>query len=125
MIHTLTDKAIAVEVKPDWTKFYVWGAGGKLQYFEGDHPIFGIIDLPEGNWQILGRPASITLEQAKEIIPFHLGESGKYDAGYWDYDKMDVSCDYMVNANSALSSFQSLLKSKNISPDKVIILIKQ
>lgn len=104
-ITQLNDRSISVEVKPDWTKFSIWVAqhslrGHKkgfnyLQYFEGEHPIYDLIELPPGSWSILGRPEELTREQCDKVMEGYDG------------------------------SLYLLLKSKGLQDKSVIILIKQ
>jgi hypothetical protein len=118
MIHVLNDKAIAVDVHPESynhtivdNELWLVARGGlsARRYF---------CDLPEGTWQILGRPNDFTEAIWGGLVAwFEL--AGK--VGYMDYSFEDPRFPFSFAKDSGLS----LLKSKNISPDNVIILIKQ
>jgi hypothetical protein len=116
----LTENSIAIEV-PENTQNW------KVTRFHGDNDLVcpdgngglkWLAMIPEGNWQILGRPASITEDQWKGIVGwFEL--AGK--VGYMDYSFDDTRFPFAF----AKDSGQSLLKAKNIDPDRVMLLIKQ
>lgn len=79
------------------------------------------IKLPEGNWSILGRPEEMTEEQWKRVVLYDINPMQDYFEGAMDYGLSYEN----FNLDTCFESGLSLLKSKNIDPSKVIILIKQ
>lgn len=127
MIHTLTLKAIAVWVPKGVYKHEIFykcvvtrdGIGASV-YSD---------NLPPGSWSILGKGNELTEDQCKGIVEEVV--DNKFQVKYRDYwqkeptkYKWEKELKKMGFIN-ALSSFESLLKSKNINPDSVIILIKK
>jgi hypothetical protein len=119
MIHELNSRAIAVDVPEN-------SHGFKLAYYSGVTYLWYLVpplrgysskELPEGDWQILGKASELTEEQAAGVVK-------KDEDGYWiNYNWKSWHSN--STEDTALESFQSLLASKNIDPLKVIILIKQ
>lgn len=129
-ITQLNERSIGIEVKPDWTKFSIWVAqhslrGHKkgfnyLQYFEGEHPIYDLIELPPGSWSILGKGNELTEEQWNGIVEQIVVMSGDdLIDGFKDY------CDPVHGYVSPIPSGLSLLKSKGLNPETTLILQKQ
>jgi hypothetical protein len=123
----LTENSISIEVPEGATGFSIWEATMSLMGYKKGDLFFGYvlgkdisdnIKIPKGNWAILGRPASITETQWKQIVEWFsiLG-----DTGYQDYGKEYLSYGFKTATESGFS----LLKSKNVDPSKIIILIKQ
>lgn len=120
MITELTTEAVAVEV-PDYPKHlcpYLGSIRNSLMYWSGNK--LQEQPLSEGNWEILGRAASITETQAAEIV-----ERWNIDDGCDPYIWADYLSAYGDCLATAVESFQSLLKSKNLNPESVIILTKK
>jgi hypothetical protein len=69
-ITQLTPQAISVSVPLDAGKFNlgILGHTNMLQYFEGDHPVYGLIELPPGNYSILGLGDKLNIDQIYEVI---------------------------------------------------------
>ena len=138
MVTQLTVNSIAVEVEATAYNFKIPESLSILWYQLPPLRGYLPIDLPEGSWQILGRSEQITEEQADQIVgrryglPFLDEEMKKGTPYYFNYEaplfippNWEKIVDYSTTIKTALESFESLLKSKNISPDNVIILIKQ
>lgn len=115
-ITTLNEKAIAVQIPEElrrpmihYNQLWLCKKGTTWRR--------SFCDLPEGPYEILGRPEEITEEQWKGIVeramPF--GRVGRY----MDYEYPD-SAFY-----EAKTSGLSLLKSKSLEGASIIILIKQ
>jgi hypothetical protein len=114
MVTVLNDKAIAVEA-PEYAHNFIVDQGSIYwRPWDLDQPI----KLPAGNWEIIAKASELNEEQWKEIVEWFsiLG-----DTGYQDYGKEYLSYGF----KTATESGQSLLKSKNVPIDRVIILIKQ
>jgi hypothetical protein len=131
MVTVLNDKAIAVEIPPEGNidNSYLWGSTHQywVKYTTMPQPgkfKTNEIKLPAGYWEIVGRPESITEEQAKQVV-----EAVKdwKTVIYYDYEAPGLDYRDIVETayDAALESFRSLLKSKSVDPEKVIILIKQ
>lgn len=142
MITMLNDKAITAEV-PEGTRGYsLWGNSDTspqlgYEYIQKNliEKEFGgstkYINLPPGPWSILGRPEKIKEEQWKQITPrmdgdlawipsYNDPDSGGHGYCYEDFENEDEHAVYYTASESGLS----LLRSKNIPKDSVIILIK-
>ncbi len=127
MIHQLTPPCIAVKVPEDASDFKLhysthWTNDDvqKLVFSsEIQDPLKcggDMIHLPPGQWQILSRASELTEEQWKGIVGwFEL--AGK--VGYRDYSHDDPRFPFANATESGLS----LLKSKGLNPDEVLILI--
>lgn len=133
MIHKLNDISIAVEVPEGSWNFQLYEelltkCIGYLHSFKEGKAKQSFIYIPAGNWEILGRPASITEEQAKGIIE---QLDNKFQIRYQDYylkEKTKYTWEKELKKMGfvkALSSFESLLTSKNVPKESVIILIKK
>ncbi len=98
MIHNISDKAIAVEVSEDAEEFRLTRIHADLDLVcpNGNGGMKWIAMIPEGNWQILGRPQELTLEQV-----------------------------YQVMGTLKNGSLNDLLKSKNLEPSNCLILINK
>jgi hypothetical protein len=127
MIHTLTESAKAIDVSEDAKDFATHELNGytKLVFSSvSQDPLKcggDMIYVGQGNWEILGKPASITNTDWFKIVD-------KFNNGsYRDYEHKNFdSCDeYLPMYLTAQESGQSLLKSKNVNPESVIILIKK
>lgn len=118
MITELNEKAIAVEVPEGAHTFSIGFATGRLCYSPKGSAINTIYtDLPPGNWSILGRPNELSEEQWKKVV------TAEKTFGYPSYGQIPNGS-YQWFAKPSESG-QSLLKSKNVNPESVIILIKQ
>lgn len=123
MIHNLTDNSIAVDVPEDAYGFQIPYNLSILGYQLPPLRANFSIDIPEGNWEILGRPEEMEEEQAQKIIEEpKLGYYKNYEdkRAYDEFIWLDI---FIIR--TAIKSFQSLLKSKNLNPESVIILIKK
>jgi len=138
MITELTENSIAVQIPSDAEDVRCYSIGGEYRIaftsrIQDPLKVGGdIIPLAAGNWRILGRPAELTEEQWKAIIPridgdlawipsYNDPDSGGHGFCYDDYESEDEHTVYYTATESGLS----LLKSKNVSIDNVIILVKK
>lgn len=111
MITVLNDKAIAVEVPEDAKDFNLWQSQFSLRGRKKGAYVLSFnchkspskdlpIDLPDGNWSILGRPEDMTAEQ-------------------WNLVRTENT---RLSPSVAGAHF---LKLKKVNPSSVIILIKE
>jgi hypothetical protein len=116
MIHELNDKAIAVDV-PEGSWNYELYEEAKIRFIGYSHSFHkgrakqSFVELSPGSWSILGRGSEISEAQAELVCPIDEGLA-MYHA-HMNYGPQ----------STALESFHSLLKSKNI-PLSSVILVK-
>jgi hypothetical protein len=114
-VTVLNEKAIAVEVDIKAKNFFISGdnMGNWLIGYNT------IISIPEGNWEILGRPEEITEEQAKQIVKVTNGPHyGGHGPEYFPMYRVDENSEKFDTALKAL-------KSKSISASVIILIKKQ
>ncbi len=80
---------------------------------EDDSGTYDLIDLPPGNWTLLGKASSITEQQAKGLVEYK--SIDKYGQLYYSYEYRD-----WMNI-SPLESFHSWLTVNGIDKDSVIL----
>jgi len=130
MIHELTDRSIAVEVPEGAWRFYSNNgiASGKIGMDVSERLEDGSLrmyahkcDLPPGSWSILGKGNEITEEQWKTIVGIEWFED---DDEYFYIYEPDGKVRSNLFYDTAIESGLSLLKSKSLNPESIIILIK-
>jgi len=126
MIHHLTDKAAVVEVPEDCGGITLYGSQLADEIKYNIMPYIGkfksiSISIPPGDWSILCNDTrSISEEQAREVVGAECFEDDeKY---YYIYEKDDRVRQNLFY-DTALESFQSLMKSKNLDISKRFVLI--
>ncbi len=90
------DNILLVEVPEDATKMNV--IGQKLIFFEGDHPIYDLIELIPGNWQFIGTTDEIS-EAICEKIFDKPTEKTRYEIGGEDFITATAAWNYLRRVN--------------------------
>lgn len=80
--------------------------------------LIAMIDLPLGNWQLIGATKDLTEEQARQIV-----EQVGLSNGWKDYDTNNIPSCYPYI--SPIESFRSLLIAKGLDVNKNYILLKK
>lgn len=117
MIHELNNNFFAISVPPEsyWHQIIHISAGMEaLQYCmkDGEKDVSMGLDLPPGEWEYICTSTNITEEQASEIVEQQRG-GGKFKAYDMDGTSLVVFGVYLYT--TALKSFLSLLRSKNLN----------
>lgn len=100
-------------VVPEWAKDFR-AHKSKLWLFKGRDIIASdSIDIPEGNWQILGLLNEVSEEHAAEVVAFD------NDSNYRDY----LCRDYQLR--KATDSLRSLARSLNVPENSVVLIEKK
>jgi hypothetical protein len=127
----LNEQALyAIEVPEDAQPYILNACNNKGQglfYKQPGNPSPPWIDLPPGNYSFLFCSLNCTEEQAASVVEseelFINGKSqGVLHAVYYNNGK--ILADVCEWYNSAKNSLQSLLKSKNLDPNKNYALVK-
>ncbi len=118
MIHQLTPSCIAVKVPEDAGRYTMRATNhcdnGSISFYDKFTNEESMCLIPPGNWKILGRGNDLTEEQWRGIVPeMIIGER-------WS----NYNGDYPIWFHSAKESGKSLLKSKNLNPDVLILVNK-
>ena len=121
---TQHDNILIVPVQSNWSEFEI-NTDGILDFWKHGHVIVGEIDLPPGQWRILGRAKELTEEQWTTGMSGYLTE--------YDWEKIVEKVhhgykDYEFNGEpyaTAMFSGLSLLRSHGIDPEtNPLILVK-
>lgn len=124
----LIDNIVSVEVPEDATNVQYMKPTNRLRFFTGEmykdkkgYPYAKWIDLPPGNWQLLFLSNEVTEEEARGIVLNFKprGFSSGAPREYKNY--LSKPDDYTGWFKSAIESFQSLLKSKNLTGNFAIL----
>lgn len=122
MITVLNDTTIAVTIPPEGNinNSYLWGSYNQYWVRYTDMPKPGKIraneiKLPPGQWEILGRPLSITEDQWKGIVDSKLDGRELWQSYENTYTAF----------HNATESGMSWIKSKSLDPLNIIILKKK
>jgi hypothetical protein len=125
-ITQLTPQTIAVSVPLDAGKFNlgILGHTNMLQYFEGDYPVYGLIELPPGNYSILGLGDKISEEQWKEVGLETIVKPNEPLYYKIHVVEKDEDGHYSTATTNAKKAGLSLLKSLFLNPSELLIIIK-
>ena len=103
---------LLVEVPEDARKFKIENG---LLLFKADFIPFGIVILPSGQYQILGKSTELSEEQMKEILPIYEGAI----RGYRIYTQRPD-----LLTKDIQESYLSLLEANGIDNNKIHLVLK-
>ena len=131
----LTGQVYAVEVPEGATGFNInkYGNGSELNYWliAGAKDTLIVIDLPAGNWQLIGTTKEVTNGIAMGLVESHYYREASYNPILGHYQTSGSSTmfkDYIhgrFTCDNPVDSLRSLLKSKGLDENKNYVLIKK
>lgn len=101
--------------------------GNKIMWGTRRHGYF-TKELPPGNWQLIGLCSEVSEEVARGIVTPHKYADGKYADNRIDEFDNEIVNEFLnahIWYNTALESFQSLLKHHSLNPNSTVLLIKK
>ena len=88
-----------------------------------------VIELPQCQWEILGKSTELSEEQMKEICEFRFGNQSEYlEAGFIDYNtpvRNGFGDKYILNKETVQESYLSLLEANGIDNNKIHLVLKR